>query len=67
VRLGRLQKAVQFFDAAVVVQSLAAEDGEIADAYVPLCVPLCVHAGNAEAIKLIMETGENSDPQGGAD
>jgi hypothetical protein len=43
--------------------SLAAEDGEIADAY----VKLCVHAGNAEAIKLIMETGENSDPQGGTD
>jgi hypothetical protein len=43
VRLGRLQKAVQFFDAAVVVQSLADEDGEIADAY----VTLCVHAGIA--------------------
>jgi hypothetical protein len=43
VRLGRLQKAAQLFDAAVVVQSLADEDGEIADAY----VTLCVHAGIA--------------------
>lgn len=43
VRRGRMAKAVQFADAATVVHALAKEAGDVADAY----VTLCVHAGIA--------------------
>lgn len=45
VRRGRLKKAEQFLDAATLIRDLAGEDGDIADAY----VTLCVHAGIAGA------------------
>ena len=43
IRRGRLRKADQFLDASDLVRDLADEGGEIADAY----VTLCVHAGIA--------------------
>ncbi|MGH3544690.1 MAG: hypothetical protein ACRDPW_01980 [Mycobacteriales bacterium] len=45
IRQGRLRKAEQFIAAAGLVRDLAAEDEDIADAY----VTLCVHAGIASA------------------
>jgi hypothetical protein len=45
VRRGRMAKAEQFADAAVVLHELADEAADIADAY----VTLCVHAGIAAA------------------
>jgi len=45
VRRGRLAKAEQFANAAVVVHELADDATDIADAY----VTLCVHAGIAAA------------------
>jgi hypothetical protein len=44
-RAGRLVKARQFMDAAHMIETLADEAGDIADAY----VTLCVHAGIAAA------------------
>jgi hypothetical protein len=43
IRRGRMAKAQQSADAATVVQDLAYEAGDVADAY----VTLCVHAGIA--------------------
>jgi hypothetical protein len=43
IRQGRLRKAGSFMDAANVIHDFADEDGEVADAY----VTLCVHAGIA--------------------
>jgi len=45
VRRGRRKKAEQFLNAATLIRDLADEDGEVADAY----VTLCVHAGIAAA------------------
>ncbi len=44
-RAGRLMKARQFLDAARIIETLADEAGDVADAY----VTLCVHAGIAAA------------------
>jgi hypothetical protein len=43
IQRGRMAKAQQFADAAMVVRDLASEAGDVADAY----VTLCVHAGIA--------------------
>ena len=43
IRQGRMAKAEEFADAARVVQDLAEGPGDVADAY----VTLCVHAGIA--------------------
>lgn len=43
IRQGRLRKAGSFLDAATVIHEFADQDGEVADAY----VTLCVHAGIA--------------------
>jgi dihydropteroate synthase len=43
IRQGRMVKAQQFADAATLVQNLAEEAGDVADAY----ITLCVHAGIA--------------------
>jgi len=45
IRQGRLQKANQFMDAADMIRELADGSGDVADAY----VTLCVHAGIAAA------------------
>lgn len=45
VRRGRLRKAQQFYDAAVMTAELAGDDDDVGDAY----VTLCVHAGIAAA------------------
>ncbi len=43
IRQGRMAKVKQFADAAMVVRELAEESGDVADAY----VTMCVHAGIA--------------------
>lgn len=43
IRQGRMAKAEQFADAAALVHDLAAGTGDVADAY----ITLCVHAGIA--------------------
>lgn len=45
IRQGRMAKAQQFADAATVVRDLAEESGDVADAF----ITLCVHAGIAAA------------------
>lgn len=45
VRSGRLTKAIEFSEAAQIIDVLADEAGDVADAY----VTLCVHAGIAAA------------------
>jgi hypothetical protein len=63
VRRGRMAKAEQFASAALVIQELADESADIADAY----VTLCVHAGIAAADTICAASlgeharGENHD------
>ena len=45
--VGRLAKAEQFLEAAEIIRELAADEGDVADAYVTLCVHCGVAAADA--------------------
>ncbi len=54
---GRMTKAVQFLDAAMTIQELEEDQGDVGDAY----VTLCIHAGIAGAdVLCCLSLGEHA-------